>query len=407
MAEKIERNFTLCRGGLDELLKTGERQFKDAYVTDTRLMGVIGMCVHWEISGEVKPLDLRQFFYMDAEEFGFENYQRLTGDNENDFMLLESSLFGGLGGKRIPITEKEACALLQHYAALNEKFSLPLPTPVEEYEAMLKADIKMTPEEEEALFKKQCPKLCSPYHAINYFLMRCFAKDFEAADRMSGNSFELELFPELPAATLSKNTIDTIRKDGNTYFMSQSILQFEDEYRLALTEITVSEDFEITGYRRRFHKKISDSEAAMSLSNHEYVTLFDINDVPGATELIWGFLSGITNAPVTSSYENGDLFLVYKRSNDHVQQRIYRLNEDVLGLFFLSDYGQLLLSSYALDGLEEMENLLHASPFAQFLLPVGKYEFLEPVVYEFIQSDFSDFEEFLEVIRDDGDDDDF
>ena len=46
-----------------------------------------------------------------------------------------------------------------------------------------------------------------------------------------------------------------------------------------------------------------------------------------------------------------------------------------------------------------MENKLKASPLAPFLMITAKYEFKEPVLFEFIQSGFEDFDEFLDFIR--------
>ena len=41
------------------------------------------------------------------------------------------------------------------------------------------------------------------------------------------------------------------------------------------------------------------------------------------------------------------------------------------------------------------------SALGNFLIPTEKFEFKEPVLYEFINSDFDRFEDFLDVIRDD------
>ena len=40
-------NFQVLRGGLSETAFTSSRQFVSAYITDTRLMGVVGIYIHW------------------------------------------------------------------------------------------------------------------------------------------------------------------------------------------------------------------------------------------------------------------------------------------------------------------------------------------------------------------------
>ena len=44
---------------------------------------------------------------------------------------------------------------------------------------------------------------------------------------------------------------------------------------------------------------------------------------------------------------------------------------------------------------------IRKSPIAGSAFPIAKYEFKEPILYDFLQSDFYDFNDFLEFIRDD------
>ena len=46
-----------------------------------------------------------------------------------------------------------------------------------------------------------------------------------------------------------------------------------------------------------------------------------------------------------------------------------------------------------------LKNKLRVSMLAPYLIVTAKYEFKEPVLFEFIQSDFEDFEDFLDFIR--------
>ena len=54
-----------------------EKKFASAYITDTRLMGALGMHVHWNVVDSADAADLHQFFYFDVEEYGFETYKSL------------------------------------------------------------------------------------------------------------------------------------------------------------------------------------------------------------------------------------------------------------------------------------------------------------------------------------------
>ena len=91
--------------------------------------------------------------------------------------------------------------------------------------------------------------------------------------------------------------------------------------------------------------------------------------------------------------------MAFKKNNDHVDERVFRLSNDVKGVYFLTDFGQLIVSAYSLPDIRYLENKLKASPLAPFLMTTAKYEFKEPVLFEFIQSDFEDFEDFLNFIK--------
>ena len=89
----------------------------------------------------------------------------------------------------------------------------------------------------------------------------------------------------------------------------------------------------------------------------------------------------------------------FNSNNNHVNKRVFRLSEDVFGLYYITDFGQLIVSAYSLSGIHSLERDLRKSVLAPYLMATAKYEFKEPVLYEFIQSDFEDFNEFLEFIR--------
>ena len=63
--------FTVIQGGLAAANR--KNTFVSAYVTDTRLMGVLAVYAHWQVevpaSGDRLP-DIHQFFYIDCEEAG-------------------------------------------------------------------------------------------------------------------------------------------------------------------------------------------------------------------------------------------------------------------------------------------------------------------------------------------------
>ena len=104
--------FQILRGGLAESAATSRKEFVSAYITDTRLMGVVGLVVHWQLPENLSKDHFFQFFYMDAEEYGFDTYRSvLTSGTDDgaleavdDLLAVENSLIGCLGGKKASLT---------------------------------------------------------------------------------------------------------------------------------------------------------------------------------------------------------------------------------------------------------------------------------------------------------------
>ena len=108
--QDIRSNFKLINGGLTETAEGSRKEFISAYVTDTRLMGVTGMYVHWALPENSHMTHLHQFFYFDAEECGFDTYRSVLGDGGKDefeeIRDIENYLMGGLGGTNVGISDR-------------------------------------------------------------------------------------------------------------------------------------------------------------------------------------------------------------------------------------------------------------------------------------------------------------
>lgn len=387
-------NFTVIQGGLSLPREADKRYFLGAYVTDTRLMGVVGLYIHWKLEYEHMTSDLHQFFYLDAEEYGFETYKGITGNNVEEIASIEQTLIGGLGGKKQEVTEREARYLLCRYADFNKEHGLPLPDDPAEYSFLLDPPADLSPSEEKALRKKLCDPVISDYQALNYFLMRCFGHDYEAAAWLCGAHFPLEIYQEHKPASLCKNTIDCNDYEPDSY-LCESLIEYDDQYWLLVSELTL-QNHRITSFRKCSGFPVSSAEAAMMLSKPEFVTVYEVLMNP--EEFSESMRQMFFNTMMTS-HENGNLFLAFNKNNNHVNKRIFRLSEDVSGLYYITDFGQLIISSCSLSGIHALEKELRKSVLAPYLVATAKYEFKEPILYEFIQSSFEDFNDFLEFIR--------
>ena len=391
-----DRKFTVIKGGLSSPHESDQKTFISAFATDTRLMGVVGLYIHWEMEIGRLHSDFHQFFYFDAEEYGFETYRSIVGNDAAEITFIEQALMGGLGGSKVDLSHKEACLLVQQYAKMNRQLDLPLPEGRREYQFLLDADIEMTPEEEYELFAKQCALIVSEYQAVNYFLMRAFSKDYDAAGFLREGDFPLNILGGMPAATLCKNTINPCQNETGRSYVCESLIEFDTSYLLVLSELTV-EARKVTSFEKRSSMQVSAAEAAMMLSRPEFITVYEILSSQDDFD---SHLADFTASTLLTLHDNGRLFLSFHKNNNHVDKQIFRLNEDVFGLYFVTDFGQLIIAAYSMQGIHSLEKELRKSTVSKYLLPISKYEFKEPVLYEFIQSDFEDFEEFIDYIKD-------
>lgn len=367
-------------------------------------MGVLALYVHWRLPSHFASPDFHQFFYFDAEEFGFETYKSILGNNVEEISAVDHALTGGLGGRKIEVEEREAHYLLNTYCQFNVLHRLPLPEGREEYECLLgPLEPPFSREEKDALMRKQCGEILSDYQCINYFLMRCFGRDYKAAAYLTGADFPMDLYDQYGCATLCKNTIDEQITDGcdsaegtaPVVYLCESLIECGNTYHLLISQVSV-EDRKIVDFQACSGFSVSAAEAAMILARPEFITVYELL-MP--TEEFNHNLQELVLSTMVTSHENGNLFLAFNKNNSHVNQKVFRLSSDVYGLYYITDFGQLIISAYSLTNIHAMEKDLRKSALAPYLVAIAKYEFKEPVLYEFVQSDFEDFNDFLDFIR--------
>ena len=390
----------LIKGGLVEK-EQAEKEFVSATITDTRLMGATAMYIHWRLLNCPDAENLHQFFYFDDEEFGFETYRSVWGEDEDEVLVMEQALMGGLGGKKKELTQKQALYMVCKYAARNIQYALPLPEGESEYSFILNDPPVLTDAEKTSLLAKICTTLKSDYHVINYYLMRCFGRDEEGAGFLvkeepyalvKSDAVALKWVPNKLPATFCRNIIE---ESEDLSYLCESLIETDKKYTIVITRLQV-EDLKVTDCQLISTMDISPAEAAMMLSRPEYVSVYEIIvDPEEFDEKSWD----LSLSTMVTIHDNGKLFLSFNTNNNHVNKQVFRLSDDVYGLYFVTDFGQLILSASTLKNIQSMENKILKSPLGHILIPGSKFEFKEPVLYEFIQSDFDDFDEFVEYLN--------
>ena len=76
----------------------------------------------------------------------------------------------------------------------------------------------------------------------------------------------------------------------------------------------------------------------------------------------------------------------------------FNLSDDIEALYYVTDYGQLIVAAYSLEAIQSAEMRIAKSPVAAVVLPTAKYNFAQSILYEFAVSGYTDFGEFLESL---------
>lgn len=384
----MKKKFTIIKGN-NNTEDHVNRKFISAYVTNTRLMGVIGMYIHWKINGE----DLYQLFHFDAEEYGFDNYKSIYGDNKESLYIEKEKMMGGLGGKYLSLKENEARYIFQRFMSINIKNNLPLPEPRSEFTFLYKNKVELEEIERKILMNKICEGITSEYQIINYFLMRSFANDEECVKVLTDGK-DIQLYKGKKPTTLLKNTIEEFVNEEGLSYLCESLIEEKLKYKIEISEIVLNkkgDNLYISEAHSRSSLNVSPTEAAFMLNRPEYINIYEIYNI---SDFIDVFKDRKPYA-LQNLHSTGYLFTEFNTDNRHVKENIYMLNGDIYGVYYITSTGQMIMASYDLDHLDVMEKYFSKGELSEFVSLVERLEFKESILYEFVHSGYDDFFEFL------------
>ena len=395
----MDRNkLRVLPGGKSEHLFADYR-FISGEITDTRLMGVLGMHLHWELPYPAAEPHLHQYYYYDIEELGLETYRTYAGDDPLAVELACKNLFGGLGARMKPLNERESRYLATEFISETKRKKQALPEEAVDLEFITRMPVFLSGEEQEELVAKILTEIRSDYQLIHYFLMRIFGMDLKGAAYLCAPTFLSAGGPQTfltEHSTFLRNTIEEyLDENGRLSYLCESLVETGNKHWLVISELEICEG-RITTARRKSAFEISLYEASMMLSRWEYVTVYEILKDPDDFDIEFTTYSLGT---MRTEHTNGEMFMEFKKDNNHVDQRVFNLSDDINCLYYLTDFGQLILAAYSLEAIGLMEDRLHGSSLSSAVFPTARYQFQEPVLYEFAQSDYEDFEEFLKTLK--------
>ena len=388
----------VLKGGKSSSLIT-EYRFAGGEVTNTRLMGVLGMHLHWLLPYETENRDLHQFYYYDIEELGLESMGVYIGDDEIAVEVTAKSIFGGLGAEMKSLTEREARYLANEMIAETKRKNQLLPEEARDLDFITKAPVLLTDAEKQALNEKMCVPIHTAYGVVNYYLMRLYGKDPEGAALLTANNArpeDLGIQEPRRHCTFLRNSIQDNGGVIRRNYLCESLIEVDDEnaHRIVTSEVSVAGG-KIVSAQKKSEFRISDYEASMKLSRPEFVTVYEIYGDMDSFDA--DFAPYVVGAQKTG-HDCGDMYMEFKRDNYHVDQPEFMLSDDVQTLYFVTDYGQLIVGAYSLEDIVRAEALLQSGRAGKHIQSTAKYQFADPIIYEFAMSGMTDFTEFLKAL---------
>lgn len=410
-----QKNFKLIQGGKPDhepydkrqlpgmagmALSRGEALKKSTWLgaraTNTRLMGVVGLVVVTE-----KPEGglLTHIFHLDFEGYGIDGYGVFDTSNELLITREITRVAGGLGGTFVDLSEKEAKALI-YEAYLQDPDSVHVHYDILPEFPELIEPIAFDDKAYFALTDKVGPKPLTDLELIHYAVMRLSGQDYKSfrylSDAPLPTAFEREI--DSPA-TLLKHTLSEGEAShvegvkGLKVYSSEALIDHMDRYKLLRMTFQTAETTrgrKIVGIILEGSMSISAYEASFQLRKREHIAVYEMLD----HELLEDFIE-VHPEMLVNEHGAGVLLTAFNEDNAHVNRSVYYLSGDVYANYYLTDEDQMIVSSFELETLDEIDQKL-MERYPRGLMKIGEMTADQSILYEFVNSGYGNLYEFLE-----------
>ena len=359
-------------------------EFKFAKITNSRLMGSMGLMVVWEENKK----SLYQYFLLDAEGLGIADYVGLKSPTIELAYREEERLMGGLGADRIKISKEEALFLINYYGNKNFEYEKELPGETDEYIDIIKehkSELSIYD-----LYTKLCKGIDDEIEFINYMTMRLIAWDRESLLYFSNSEDISNMHITNINGALLKNKVN---KRGENKYISEAIYEDNDGYyttKIAFNITKEDDKFKINSILIGEKNHIYDFEVFDEISKPEFLSIYSLNFKDEFTELFYKqnpFL-------LKSDMEYATFFTRFNFNNDHVKDNIYVINNDIKAIYYAIN-NEFFVGTYNENDRKYINKLLQCN-YKDYLNHKEDLYFEENVLYDFVESESEDFYDFLD-----------
>lgn len=362
-------------------------EFNFAKVTNSRLMGSMGLIISWLNKEE----SYYQYFLLDAEGLGIADYVSLKNPTHKQAYMEEERLMGGLGSEKIRLTKKEALFLVKHFGNKNFYYEKELPGCVEEYIDIIKkyeTDLNIYD-----LYPKICKKINEEVEFINYMTMRFIAWDREGLGYFAENKEIASMHITNINGTLLKNKVNS-RDKGR--FISEAIYEDDDGYytcKIAFTIEKHEDRFKIKSMLATGREYMYDYEVFDEISKHEFISIYSILDKSKISNFVTKFYED-NPFMLKSEMNKGMFFTRFNFNNDHVKENVYVINNDIKAIYY--QMGRNFFVGTYNERDKNYVNKLLQSNYSEYIKMEDELYFEENALYDFVESESDDFDDFLD-----------
>lgn len=349
-------------------------KIEKAYVTNTRLMGVIGMIIYYK--------EFTDIYHLDFEEYGIDGFKRVEGKDTIKINKEISKIIGGLGGKLKRINKDQGLFLLKKACRVSTDFINLFPILDKSYKDLMNRNVILSEKDKKTLYSRMCVDITSNYALINYYIMRKVGKDKIYKNlEFTEIDFELTDRPQ----TLLKNSIEDISKNK---FRTETLIDYRNNYLLTTVSLEIEEG-KISKADVIENLEITSTEAAFILNKKEYIIIYHYSDKNFEEEFYNDHYK-----LMKKNYAQGNLYTEYNKNNNHVDSSVYFLNDDMYGIFYFTNNNQLVVASFEEDNIDEIIQRLKKYDDLKL-----NNEFVvdQSLIYSFITSEYNNFYDFLNL----------
>lgn len=359
-------------------------EFNYAKVTNSRLMGTIGLLIVWQNNKD----RIVQYFLLDAEGLGIADYVSLKNPTTHEEYREEERLMGGLGSDRILIHKDEALFLIKHFGNKNLYYDKPLPGEVNDYIDIInkyKTDLNI-----EDIYPKICKPIKNEIEFINYMTMRFIAWDKESLRYFSKSEEIANMHITNINGTLLKNTV--IHK-GQKKYISEALYEDNDGYYTCKIAFSIEGDkneFKISSMVVSDKEPIFDFEVFDEISKFEFVSIYNIKNVDKFLDIFYKENPFV----LKSDLENRTFYTRFNFNNDHVKNSTYVINNDIKAIYYQIG-NEFFVGTYSDKDRRYINKILQCN-YKEYLDIKEELYFEENVLYDFFESESEDFYDFLD-----------